>query len=82
MDCFAFVSLVNYCKVLISEVGVFCLWAELIGPLIGVMSGDETLTKILRYAPINSKAELIVLEKIKLNNTISRKEGRVDFMSF
>lgn len=38
MDCFAFVSLVNYCKVLIFEVGVFYLWAELIGSLIGVMS--------------------------------------------
>ena len=35
--------------------------------------------RILKYVPGDSMAELIILEKIKLNNM---KEGRVDYMYF
>lgn len=36
--------------------------------------------RILRYVPRDSMAELIILEKIRLNK--NRKEGRVDYMYF
>ena len=35
---------------------------------------------ILRYVPGDSMAELIILEKVKLNK--NRKEGRVDYVCF